>query len=61
MDGDFVPLWFKGQQFPDVLMKPAKRKALMRQNPICDTTNTTILATVATTIFEDLLQIGVVK
>ena len=28
-----VPLWFNGQQFQDDLMKPAKRKTSMTQNP----------------------------
>ena len=29
-----MPLWFNGQQFPDELMKPAKRRAPMMQNPV---------------------------
>ena len=33
MDGELVPLWFKGQQFPDKLMKPEKRKAPITQMP----------------------------
>ena len=32
-EGEFVPLWFNGQQFPDELMKPAKQKAPVTQNP----------------------------
>ena len=35
-DGELVPLWFSGQRFPDELMKPAKRKAPMTQNPVCN-------------------------
>ena len=29
--GQFEPLWFIGQQFPDELIKPAKRKSTMTQ------------------------------
>ena len=47
-----VSLWFKGQQFPDVLMKPAKRKAPITHNAIYNNTNTTTLAIAATTIFK---------
>ena len=36
MDGKLMPLWFMGQQFPDELMKPAKSKAQMMQNPVCN-------------------------
>ena len=35
-EGEFVPLWFNGQQFPDELMKPAKQKAPVTQNPVCN-------------------------
>ena len=35
-DGELVPLCFSGQRFPDELMKPAKRKAPMTQNPVCN-------------------------
>ena len=31
-----MPLWFNGQQFPDELMKPAKQKAPMTQNFVCN-------------------------
>ena len=36
MDSELLPLRFNGQQFPDELMKPAKRKAPMMQNLVCN-------------------------
>ena len=35
-DGEVLPLWFNGRQFPDELMKTTKRDAKMTQNPICN-------------------------
>ena len=35
-DGELLPLRFIGQQFPDELMKPAKRKASVTQNSVCN-------------------------
>ena len=31
-----MPLWFNEQQFQDELIKPAKRKTAMTQNPVCN-------------------------
>ena len=31
-----MPLWFNEQRFPDELMNPAKRRAPMTQNPVCN-------------------------
>ena len=31
-----MPLWFVGQQSPDELIKPAKRKSTMTQNLVCN-------------------------
>ena len=36
MGDELVPLRFNGQQFPDELMKPAKQRAPMKQNPVCN-------------------------
>ena len=35
-DGELVPLWLNGQQFPNELMKLAKQRAPMIQNPVCN-------------------------
>ena len=55
MDGKLMPLWFMGQQFPDELMKPAKSKAQMMQNPVCNEEtpypSTITLSVAPTTIF----------
>ena len=59
-EGEFVPLWFNGQQFPDELMKPAKQKAPAKQNPVYNeekpsppplSLTTTTISIVPTTIF----------
>ena len=36
IDGELVPLWYNGQQFPDELLKPVKSKVSMIQNPVCN-------------------------
>ena len=36
IQSELVALWFNEQQLPGELMKPANRKALVMQNPVCN-------------------------